>query len=53
MRTVHINIELKAESNEIIAVLAQAQVHFEQELLTLPGHLSSPRFLVGFVLLVL
>jgi hypothetical protein len=27
IRTVHINIELKAESNEIIAVLAQAQVH--------------------------
>jgi hypothetical protein len=27
IRTVHINIELKAESNEIIAIPAQAQVH--------------------------
>jgi hypothetical protein len=45
MHTVHINIELKAES---ISVLAQTQVyiwhqkHFEQELPTLPEHLSSP-----------
>jgi hypothetical protein len=27
IRTVHINIELKAESNKVISVLAQTQVH--------------------------
>ena len=50
IRTVHIHIELKAESNKVISVLLQHkciwhQKHFEKELLTFSG---APAFIPVF-----